>query len=344
MSKIHYRYAYNLQKELIDVNTLDRETTQTFEQYTCISCEKRIVPKLGEIRKKHFAHKEEVTCSKETYLHILGKQVFFNEYNKCLQHGKPFYLVFTRQIFCDSLQSKYGFQCHTGEEIFQFDLTKSFNKIVVEKRVDEFIPDLLLVSEEKNEKIFIEIAVTHLSSEKKLNSSFRVIELTIADESDLSIIINHKLSQNEKLSFYNFNFKDNIKNLCSGSCSHKGFQLGVVFNDGRCLLRPNMTLTHAHNYINKLKNEIQYHKLDKADYGSQEGFFRLIGQAAKKGLKVRNCFICRYHTLNEYRSILWDDDGDKAIFCKFRKIKCTSNEAAVCSYFKVSQEYVEKFS
>lgn len=36
-----------------------------------------------------------------------------------------------------------------------------------------------------------------------------------------------------------------------------------------------------------------------------------------------------------------DDDGDKAIFCNFRKIKCIPNEAIACGYFKVNEGYVE---
>jgi hypothetical protein len=344
MTKIKYKFAYDNQSRLINIASLSKENKLLINDFTCIACGDKLVARLGEINTKHFAHKHEVTCSGETYLHALGKKLFYDEYNYCLQTCKPFYLSFTRNKICDSLENKHGLSCHLEDEEIDYDLTKSFQNILVEKQEGIFIPDLLLISEKSKEKIFIEVAVTHQSTLQKRSSSNKIIEFKVYDEADLNFIQKHRLAENDVVKFFNFNFKDNKKKHCTGSCVHKGFNLGIVFNEGKCLLRPNMTLSHAHNYISKIKDQVQYYELGKADEGSQGGYFKLIGRASKMGAKVKNCFICKYHALNEYRSIIYDDDGDKAIFCKFRKIKCTSNEAADCSYFRVSQEYVEKLS
>ncbi len=341
MTTIKYKFAYDTESQLINIDSLSKEEKLLNNDFTCISCGNKLIARLGKIKTKHFAHKYEVTCSGETYLHALGKKLFYNAYTSCLKACKPFYLNFSRNKICDSLEGVHGFTCKLDTEKVDYDLTKSFKQIKVEKREGSFIPDLLLISEDGKEKIFIEVAVTHLSSIQKRSSSNKIIEFKIRDEADLEFIHSHRVVKNDVVQFFNFNFKDNKKSHCPGKCIHEGFNLGIILNDGKCLHRTSMTLTHANNYISKIKDNVQYFKLSIAKEGGQAGFFRLLGEACKKGLKVKNCFICRYHAQNEYRSILYDDDGDKAIFCKFRKIKCTSNEAAVCSYFRVDQEYVD---
>lgn len=344
MSNINYRYAHDHQLKLVDVNSLSKEDKPFKQVFTCLACGRHLVPKLGSIRRKHFAHKEEVFCSRETYLHKLGKLIFAAEYKMCLTLGLPFYLNFTRNVVCNSLEQKHGLQCIIDEVEDKFDLTTVFKDIFEEKREGDFVPDLLLSARNGQEKIFIEIAVTHLSTIKKLHSNYRIIELTVTEETDLDLLKGHNLADSDRLKLYNFKFKDDIRNRCGGSCTHKGFCLSAIFNDGKCVLRPNMTLSHAQNYINKVKSDLQFAEIQKNQPDVRKEYFRLIAQAYNKGLKVKNCFICKYYAINEYRDFLMDDDGDKAIFCKFRKIKCTSNEAITCDYFRVNQEYVEALS
>ena len=75
MSIIKYRFAYNYQKELIDVQTLSKEHKLATDNFKCLSCEHEMVAVLGEKRIKHFRHKviTEINCSPETYLHKIAK-------------------------------------------------------------------------------------------------------------------------------------------------------------------------------------------------------------------------------------------------------------------------------
>jgi len=57
-------------------------------------------------------------------------------------------------------------------------------------------------------------------------------------------------------------------------------------------------------------------------------------------LKVRNCFICRYHAENN--SWIYEDTTGVPIFCKFLKTKCNSNQAVTCKYFKLENKYIDE--
>jgi competence CoiA-like predicted nuclease len=88
---IKYQWSKDENDNLVDINHLD-ESSRKRNKYFCISCGNELIAKLGKIKKHHFAHKNEVNCSKETYLHLLGKKLFYDSYTECLTTKKPFYI------------------------------------------------------------------------------------------------------------------------------------------------------------------------------------------------------------------------------------------------------------
>jgi competence CoiA-like predicted nuclease len=63
--------------------------------FICLGCDNILIAKVnGKIKQPHFAHKSIQECNGETYLHRLGKQVFFEVYQKCLEENEPFILLF----------------------------------------------------------------------------------------------------------------------------------------------------------------------------------------------------------------------------------------------------------
>ncbi len=213
---IKYRYALDSVNSVIDITQLNREKTTNKELYKCLGCDKILIPILGQKRQKHFRHKIDLDCSPETYLHKLAKQKFFEVYNNCLLEKLPFFIRLNQEVECNYFQNSFSFNCQLSDKLVTYDLTKYFHQIYLESREDSFIPDLLLVSK-TGEKIFIEIAVTHFSSERKLNSGYRLIEIDINSEDDIEVINRRKLVQNEQVNFINFNPKI-IKNSCRGKC------------------------------------------------------------------------------------------------------------------------------
>ncbi len=94
-----YRYAYDEKGSLIDITQLPQDRSALGDYYICIGCGERLIPKTkAQKKEKHFAHKaENATCTRETYLHKLAKQTFFEVYLHCLGNVQPFIIELTHR-------------------------------------------------------------------------------------------------------------------------------------------------------------------------------------------------------------------------------------------------------
>ena len=308
-------------------------------KFICISCGNELIPKRGKVKIHHFAHKKIATCSGETYLHLLGKQLFYENYTECLNSHKPFYIEIYQKRNCNHFESDFRLKCKLNKKLIRIDLTKYFDKISIEKREGLFIADLMLTSNSGKDKVFIEIAVTHLSSEEKLNSRYRIIELEIDTEIDFEPIKKKILSvKDPKIKFKNFKTPEITRSFCDGNCEIE-YNFLTLDNDGRCILKQK-NLKQINEYLAIANDKILKYQITK-DIGSYSDAFKTgVATFAKDNLKVFNCFICRYHAENDYCS--YEDTTWLPIFCKFLKIKCNSNNAVTCEYFKIENNYINE--
>jgi hypothetical protein len=180
---IKYRYAYDENEEIVTVNSLNRDND--LGKFFCVGCGKELIPRLGEIRKKHFAHKVDFNCSPETYLHKLAKNTFFNIYKNCLEKSEPFILEYNVHNFCNFFENQFKEDCDLGIHTREFNLTDYFTKIVLEQREGNLIPDIKIYNPKTNESIYIEITVTHQSEPQKRSSVIRIIEFEVDQEEDV---------------------------------------------------------------------------------------------------------------------------------------------------------------
>lgn len=333
---IKFKYALNSLKEIIHINSLERDKLSKNEKFVCISCENELIPRLGKERQKHFAHKKELNCSGETYLHNLAKLLFYQEYNKCLNENIPFFIELFQIRTCIGKLKEFGIRCSLKENLVKHDLTEYYRKIELEKKDDKFRPDVMLLNNNEKDKIYIEIAVTHFSEDKKIESGFRLIEISVNEENDLEPIRNHSLSSKHlNISFLNFIKKEDIRDHCKNNCQNK-FDFFTVEHTGRCLLQ-NKNLSQISNYLKSPKFEIINWDISKTwnDPGSKYKY--LVAKFYNIDQRVRNCFICRYHAINDF----FEDDRSP-IFCKFLKIKGTSNLSIDCKYFKAEKKYIDE--
>ena len=214
---IEYQFAENSLGNRIDINNINNSNE---EKYFCISCKQELVPRLGNIRAHHFYHKNPVyNCSKETYLHELGKKTFYETYLQCLYEKTPFYI-------CSSLFNEFSSVCNYFEvfkskkcimnNINKINLTKYFINIEMEKNQENYRPDITLINN-LGERIFIEIAVTHPCEEEKIKSKNKIIEITIKKETDINKILERIISEDSNfIKYYNFdNFNIHIEPFCN---------------------------------------------------------------------------------------------------------------------------------
>ena len=231
---IKYQYAENCSGNTVHINSIEKNDRHA-DKYICIDCKQELIPKLGEIKVHHFSHKSNsYNCSKETYLHELGKRMFYETYTHCIENNEPFYIV-TSMFNTFSTVCKYYRLFKTkyciNNGINKYDLTQNFKVIEYEKTQDNFRPDLTLKNN-FGEKIFVEIAVTHHCEKEKIESKNKIIEISIKDESDISIITGKSISEENNCTIlYNFdNFYVFVEPICPDNSLS---DYSIVLKDGK---------------------------------------------------------------------------------------------------------------
>lgn len=330
---IQYKFAKNGSDVLVDIQDVTDKKNTTF---FCLGCGTEMIARTGKIKVHHFAHKSIVNCSAETYLHLIGKTIFYNVYLDCLTNKTEFNIEIIQNRSCSHYKDTFGVTCYKPKDLQIYNITKYYDSIIMEKRQGKFIPDLLLFNTKTSEKLFIEIAVTHKSSQDKVNSNYKIIEINANCEDDFDCIKNRLISvKNEKVSF--FNFSQSCEFNCLGNCSIQHTAL-KVFESGKCWIYPNRIKLSS-----ELGRSIKYLAVDKTfnrriEYVKSDLFKKMVGLAINSGLKLKNCFVCRYHAKNIYDN----SSSDNPIFCKFLKKVCNSNEATTCQYYRLERQYLDK--
>ncbi len=335
---IKYQYAKTKKGEIIKVDSLSRN--KPLEKYYCIGCENELIPRLGNIRVKHFAHKEQLNCSPETYLHRLGKHLFLLTYKGCLNSSKPYKLEYEESYYCNFFEKRFCITCFKEKQTKNFDLTKHFTKIELEKKDGNLIPDLRVYNPKTNESIYIEIAVTHQVEEQKESSGNRIIEFLIENEEDLSILTSTKIPLfYEKIIRYNFKKSEVKQKSCYGNCNTSKITF-LAYRSGKTILK-DLKLKDLNKLIEK-KTVIDFKILQGGDlyfdFRTNE-YLKNVINSFEKGIKIKNCFLCRYHAINKNKFT----KSEKPIFCKFLKKAYTSNQAADCNFYKPDKKVYSKY-
>lgn len=185
MGQIQYRYAL-FGSQVVDINV----PLQVPGPFYCLSCGTELIPVLNGSRQKHFRHASDTdrACSPETYLHKLAKKRFIEIYRRHLLNNVPFLLEVQTPEICSacSLSSSPTKFCPVGLLTLQYDLAKKF-PIVEEESFDVetgLRPDITLRSVDGT-LLYIEIAVTHFASERKILSKRPIVEISINNENDV---------------------------------------------------------------------------------------------------------------------------------------------------------------
>ena len=210
MEEIKYRSAFDEIGNLVDINDVSNEDRK--HEYHCISCGKQLVPRLGDIRRHHFYHKEDTVCKGETYLHELAKLRLKEKFDK----SDHFYISYNAEVGCN--QKCYA-DCKVNEKITE-DLKLDYDTATIEKSVNEYESskkyraDVLLTNSKDESKppILLEIWVTSECKQEKKESDLRIIEFHIKEENEInSLYENEIIEETEgKISFHSFCQKKNL--------------------------------------------------------------------------------------------------------------------------------------
>ena len=184
----------------------------------CLCCNAKLIARKGKIKEHHFAHANGEDCKKgfETMLHIMAKLILKEEKR-----------IRIPNVYILSKLSTFSYQGHIfhreTEEFLPGSTFITFNDVELEKKIDEFIPDVILYN--NNHRLLVEIKVSHGVDETKLRkirkSNISTLEIdlsnikaniTIEGLRDLLIndVYNKEWIYNKKAEYY----KDTWLSLC----------------------------------------------------------------------------------------------------------------------------------
>jgi hypothetical protein len=322
---IKHRFAKTTVEPIVDIQLLKNSNRHELAPYSCFGCGGELIPKLGEVKIKHFAHKNKDFCSQETYLHKLAKDAFRWRYEKCLAAGKAYKLTLNYPATCDRYEALVGL-CRGKNIPKNIDLTKHFKSIYVEKAFRGFVPDIRLSSIKDEENLFVEIAVTHKCEESKIELGERILEISVSSETDIDKILYEELHESSSnISLYNFRKKNIQGDICNGDCE-KLVNCFILFKSKKSIL---LELPIGEAIRKTMSNQVEHSEILGTRYISNIDKYNLYKEKIREShfsnRPISNCFMCRYHGL----------DGTKnAIFCKVRKESVGSNEAISCRKYK----------
>lgn len=224
---IQYQYAYDSNRNVVHID--DVSSDNRGEAFLCVGCGEVLIPRLGSIRRHHFAHKsgvlgEDNPCG-ETYLHFLAKYLFAKEFKYCVKNKLSFILEIPYTVTC---AKPYATRfCHQMK-YYEYDLTEDFDDAVIEQFKDDFKPDIVLTEHplknadlflepENKQELWVEINVTHPCSTQKKMSGNKIVEIQIGDEEDLLLFSQHKLGRS-RARLHNFVVEDKREDLCHDWC------------------------------------------------------------------------------------------------------------------------------
>lgn len=210
--EVQYPYAYDEENHLVCIDDVVRENRHD-HSYHCPNCGHSMLPRLGDHNAHCFAHSENQKCGVESYIHSTAKLILSERFNN---KETPLKIALSPQRRCrqyDTCPLVQQYDCKYSYKEETYNLTEYYGQ-APEIEVDiletdgetHFRPDVLLRSSNlKRQDIFIEVFYKHRSSNKKIESGHRIIEIRIRSLEDLKALeVSECLKESEDVHFYNF--------------------------------------------------------------------------------------------------------------------------------------------
>lgn len=318
---IQYRYAKGTSDVLYDIFLMNESSRRLGAPYFCLGCNGELIPNIPTTKKtKYFSHKINQNCSTETYLHKLAKRVFYENYTAALNENKPFIFTFRQPFNCNFFEQSFAHSC-MGAKSTDFDLTTAYKRITCEEKYGDFVPDVTLISE-KHEPIFIEIAVSHKASEKKIASGYKIIEIYISNENDIVALNDrHIFESASNITTHNIKGKSKKGNICDGVCKIPA-DFFVIYRSGKV----KMELESPAIMLSKLKHVKMIQAAIPLPNIDRGGFQKLLANLRHfyfQGYEIENCLLCEHQGM----------DDIKGMKCRVKNMRVVSSDAISCAKY-----------
>lgn len=299
MNKLRYAYALNESKKIVHISQVTKEMKEGGTHFFCISCGDEMIACLGEVNQHYFRHKNVAECNEETYLHKLGKKILKERFD----NSKEFNILITQVETCTKEDCPLVDEANCKEYVkTKINFKEYYNICEEEKACDKYIADLLLYSNiQKVEPVMLEICVTHKCSQEKIDSGYRIIEITLNDEEDAIKLMDEELTDSsENIHFYNFKKEKSHNKLLHHDVYveliHKN---GSTYSIGR---KEGWSCSNIDIDVDDIDTPYDdvIMRVTTPDYCSNLDVW-LLRYAHDKGYLIRNCKACKFHKYNNFQ-------------------------------------------
>lgn len=376
---IQYHSAFLEDKTTrISISEISQEN-KNVHKYYCIGCGNELVPCMGKVRAKYFRHKVEAegaNCSKETYLHKLGKLMLLEKFH---DRTKPFSIrLYDNQTCCRKRDCKFydAERCVTKEKVLQdeIDIRPHYDSVAVEtplyvktegkdikasfenfEGATKLIPDLLLYNSKRNNlnsAILLEVCYSHKCELAKIESGMRIIEVYVRNEDSIANLMNETFVQeDEEIYIWDKRKKPNV--LCynfktqsesSEPLNVRTIDRFIYFRKGTCYV------PQLHEVITCDKRKVKYNpysqvelNMSSSDYlGTPSTFHIGLAYLKVKGFDIKNCLLCKYYIGYDNLSMMQDTP-----FCSLSKkygtdLYPSQEKAKECSFYREDSVLLDK--
>ena len=337
---IKYHYALDETGTLISVEDVCPEDRKK-HIYTCLGCGAEMILKAGQVKAKHFAHKVDMEhCGAETYLHKLAKRII----RKRFESGGKFEIEYVQTVRCtDAGFCPFFNEFLCKDDVYKsFDLRKFYDTCEEEKSIDGYVADILLSDStgKYSEPVLIEVQVSHKSTEQKIKSGLKIIEIKVTNEEDIKKLSKTPFKKNgycrDDSNIRFFGFRREAAKL--EPLSIRNIAKFILYENGKTFVQRSNTCREAmRHHVNKSVLELLIEPIDQNTNYQIDVYGVGYVFAVEKGFDVRTCAMCRFHRPGEWPF---------AFFCCLYKKRGTPQnpeayEAISCPHYTVDQSLVQ---
>jgi len=331
---ITYQNAYDENGNIVNIKDVDPKTHKG-RIFRCISCGKEMRARIGEEKAAHFAHIHKGDCSLESYLHKMGKYLF----KKRFYSDEPIYIEYPAFQLCDRIDT-----CPMADKnrckkdvIERKDLKEWYDTCTEEKEFNGFRADLLLECSNKTKNIpplFIEIVYKHKSTQQKIESKNKIIEIDVWDEKQVERAMKATLRVCEECRYYNFEAKatkQRDETIAFWLYHYILYNSGKTFTDHLVCRNVNFSETKP-----TAEFECIFYNARREEFSHISTFEAGTIKAIDAGFEVRNCDLCKYSRTDMYGEFR----------CNMHKRYGTPEspqkyEALTCNFYRINKDYLD---
>lgn len=344
--KRYQHFALDENGKIINVH----DVKDRHQQFLCPYCKHEMIPKMGDIRDWHFAHKHNTEdCDYDHYLHTIAEHIICN----WLFTAKEVPLILKTTKKCehfDNCPIKDKEYCTKPTFLPKSDLSHWIDSWTLEKTFkkngQEFRADILGHNKNNEDNpIFIEICVTHTCEKEKLDSGIKIIEFKIESEQDIINIIHNPIREGRKTIFHNFHPKDVVGPCNDFNLSLKRF---ILYPSGKGFVKD--ITCHEYNFRRGIfemtmplsPKEDDIPMVINGEFWSPSALMFSMGyiMAHKACPNAKHCHICRWHAKTSFRM-----EHICMLYKRHNTNKyCSDNDATKCEHFQVNRELEEQMT